>query len=402
MNLKGKNVLITQSALHFLAGSEITTLELANYFTEQGANVLVFTWYLADPMSVEFQKNHISVTIDEDDERLDKIDIAWIHHQVIPKRLLFALKNNNLKTRFFFYHMSPLDYVPIEWPYLYQLEQTVADKSLFASPGTKDSIIELFPSLKSKSYVLENLLPNQFLEYKHEPTSLHKVLIVSNHNTPELNEAAKLLDAHSISVEYIGQNKNVKPVSVNLLKKYDLIITIGKTAVYCLGSNIPVYVYDHFGGPGYLSEKNIDKTRYRTFSGRGFPSKKANTIANEIINNYSKAVKYQSSNVDFFKNTFSIDKQLKYILASQPKNSTKTLSDEQLSSFYSIQHLVKDKVVAENTLVDTIKYDNQKISSLEEQLSQSNQLLKNITQSKLYKLLLKIDNISHPFKRQKR
>ncbi len=392
-NLKNKKILITQSALHFLAGSEITTLELATFFKACKAKVIVFTWFLDNPMKQEFEKKQIEVTMDENDIRLTNTDIAWIHHQVIPKRLLDNLQKKTDKPTFYFFHMSPLDILPIEHPYLCNLESKIASKSFFSSEGTKDSLIRLFPSLKEKACVLENLLPEDFYNYTHKPTVLKKILIVSNHPPKELQIAASILRQQGFLVDYLGQTSQEKLITVEVLAQYDLVVTIGKTVIYCLGANIPVYIYDHFGGPGFLSNKNFAKTRYRTFSGRGFRKKTPEQIIHDLKNNYQNAIIYQQNNLNCFRSFFSINNQLIKLLPEQVNSHpiSYEISDEQFNTVSAILGLVNSKVTSENLLLST----QHKNDLLKQKLEETEKNYENIVNSKRYKLISKIADLIH-------
>ena len=59
--LKDKRFLITQSSLRLIAGSEINTLELAEYLQSQGAVVTVYTYFLSEPISPYFKGKNINV-----------------------------------------------------------------------------------------------------------------------------------------------------------------------------------------------------------------------------------------------------------------------------------------------------------------------------------------------------
>ena len=406
-----KKILITQSALHFLAGSEITTLELATFFQQNGASVLVFTWYLESPMKDEFEKRKIPVTTNEEDDRLNEIDIAWIHHQVIPEKILATLKNTK-HPQFFFFHMSPLSYVPIEHPYLNDIENKIANKVLFSSKGTKDSLLSLFPSLTNKSDILENLLPDSFCMKRRNPTQPKNILIVSNHPPEELTKASRILTKHHFNVNCIGQDGKVELITIDILKQYDLVIAIGKTVVYCLGANIPIYVYDHFGGPGFLSEKNFEKTRYRTFSGRDFNKKTPQKIVEEILNNYLKSTEYQSKYLERFQNDFSTQKQFKRLFQNINDIQIPPLTIEHYNSLQSTLQLIKARIVAENVLWNTAKTHSNTIKTLHQLELSHHKLMDDYTiltkkynklseehfaivNSKRYKLLNKISRIAH-------
>ena len=73
-------------------------------------------------------------------------------------------------------------------------------------------------------------------------------------------------------IDAIGSEKPAI-TSAELLDHYDCVISIGKTVQYCLVQGIPVFLYDRFGGPGYLNESNYDLPSI-TIS-RGVPSRTA-------------------------------------------------------------------------------------------------------------------------------
>ena len=59
-----------------------------------------------------------------------------------------------------------------------------------------------------------------------------------------------------------------------------------------MAAGIPIYTYDHFGGSGYITQKNINIEEAHNFSGRSFRTKKSTIeIAKEIVLNYKQAVK---------------------------------------------------------------------------------------------------------------
>ena len=53
-----------------------------------------------------------------------------------------------------------------------------------------------------------------------------------------------------------------------VLAPYDAVVTIGKTVQYALSMGIPAYVYDHFGGVGWLDEDSLEPELHWAFSGQ--------------------------------------------------------------------------------------------------------------------------------------
>src|SRR5690606_28711208 len=101
-----------------------------------------------------------------------------------------------------------------------------------------------------------NAAPPRFwrLEREYSPT-LKSVLLVSNHLPDELLELKQELLRRGIAVKHMGRNgDDYGRLGPKALLESDLVVSIGKTAQYCLASRTPLFVYDHFGGPGYLTE----------------------------------------------------------------------------------------------------------------------------------------------------
>ena len=70
----------------------------------------------------------------------------------------------------------------------------------------------------------------------------------------------------------------------------DAILTIGKSAQYAIAQAKPVFVYDHFGGDGWLTRANFNANLTHNFSGR--PACRRLTpdaLAAEIVNGYPMA-----------------------------------------------------------------------------------------------------------------
>ncbi len=77
------------------------------------------------------------------------------------------------------------------------------------------------------------------------------------------------------------------------LEGVSAVISIGKSVQNALLYGLPVYVYDHFGGPGWLSHVNFEKAEKYNFSGR-CSNRKLSTemIARELIEGFDAAVEF--------------------------------------------------------------------------------------------------------------
>jgi len=296
LDLDGKKVLISQGSLFTIAGSETVTFELAQHFSSRGADVIVVTYGFNVEWSTAFSDLAYTRLYRYDDPELaaelrDWIpDIAWIHHQLIPAELL----RRPHETRFVFHHMSAMH--PGEFPISYEVEAALASAVVFAAPETRDAQVgsTLLDGIASdKLSVLGNPAPDCFF-FDRSPSSagLRRLLVVSNHVPDELRVALAQLNG-AVELRIRGNEKDLGAESASItpddLRWADAVVTIGKTVQYALASATPVFCYDYFGGPGWLSSDNFESARYANFSGRGFARKSAELIVNELLEGLSAA-----------------------------------------------------------------------------------------------------------------
>lgn len=329
-----KRILITQNQLINFAGSEIVTLEIAEYFSQGGAEVLIATNSLGNPMMKRINEiEGVTCYIlpsDELNKTLDEkpADFAWIHHQLIPKSL-FSSKSLN-HTKYVFHHMSP--YHPTEFPIFSDLESSIADAILFNSPETEKNTIEqgVLKDIRGFKDVFGNPSPDSFLRVGKDriqrKTIPSKILIVSNHVVPELIEARSILQSKGVTVLTYGvQNNTYKLLEASDFKGIDVVITIGKTVQYAILYGVPVYCYDHFGGPGYITESNYDASWERNFSGRNGRKKDAETIVDDILSGYRTAREFftnmNEDRINRFRLSVRIDDIYKRVLMDHIKHT---------------------------------------------------------------------------------
>jgi hypothetical protein len=116
---------------------------------------------------------------------------------------------------------------------------------------------------KEKIHYFPNYAPRPFFAQSREvyKSSPQKIAVVSNHPLEKLRHFAKKVKGKQVDVRFIGVKDKSVFVDENVLKEFDLVITIGKTIFYCFAMKIPVYCYDHFGGPGYITPDNFEMSR---------------------------------------------------------------------------------------------------------------------------------------------
>ena len=174
----------------------------------------------------------------------------------------------------------------------------------------------MFERYKINSNLFINSVPEDYnLNLEKKDNALRKIVIVSNHLPDELIEAKNILEKKGLEVKVIGKEYDYQLVTPNLLKQYDLVITIGKTAQYALYLGIPVYNYDHFGGVGYINLKNLDIEEYYNFSGRSsFRKIMSEEIVNEIIDGYEKSLLEVDDIKKIARERYSLSKNLDSVI----------------------------------------------------------------------------------------
>ncbi|MHA6334503.1 hypothetical protein ACXYL9_12565 [Qipengyuania sp. CAU 1752] len=113
----------------------------------------------------------------------------------------------------------------------------------------------------------DNAAPAAF-HFDRDQREAQNILFVSNNQPPEMVKAAALLKQRGLSIRFIGRGHEYKRIEPSDIGWADRVVTIGKTARYALASKTPVYIYDRFGGDGYLTSENYLRNEQHNFSGR--------------------------------------------------------------------------------------------------------------------------------------
>ena len=268
------------------AGSEITTLEIAMVLKNMGYEINVATFIYDDPIKTEFEKNNIQVfNLLEERLPFEEYDIAWCHHASVLSHIL----NSGVKIRnIIFRTLSPIHPLEALPYYVDDIDIVLATSGGTAERYYSDGWID-----KKKIDVFPNSVPESFFvkSKNSQNRELKNIAIVSNHVPKELSEAADILRNRSFKVDMLGLSNKYQIINPDILLPYDVVISIGKTVQYCFALGIPVYCYDHFGGPGYITKNNFEKTEHYTFSGRCCNRHiDAQALADEIISGYNGAL----------------------------------------------------------------------------------------------------------------
>lgn len=277
-----KRALLTNFFFAKYTGSELHALEMARLFEKKGYEVTIAVFDKSYPLLEKAGTIHIVDVLNEELECVD-YDIVFVQHYPVLDYLCCR------------YNISYKKLIISKLSVIHDLEHLPvctkeADLILCVSDECADEVHRIIGK-NEKTRVFKNSVSGEFFEIYHEQKDVQKLMkiaIISNHVPEELQEFSKIVEGE-YEVDYIGMQYNPRLVDAELLKEYDLIITIGRTVQQCFAAGIPVYVYDYFGGPGYIDDENFAIAEINNFSGRGgFGKKTALELKADIESNYQK------------------------------------------------------------------------------------------------------------------
>lgn len=279
------HILFALNQFDGLAGGTLVPLEVAEYLRSLGNHCLIVGNHVADPLLSEARNAGIEVSDDPQSINAFDFDLVWAQGHTVPLLRFEAGKSE--RTRFVFSHLSTQ--YGFETPGLV-FEPLLADSVLANSPETEAHLLALgIPS--DRISIFPNPAPAAFWMSRQPRTKLRTVRLISNHPPKEAVETLKVLESRGIRTRWIG-NKGQYQVRVtpDLINRSSAILSIGKSVQYAIAGGAPAYVYDRFGGPGYLNPENFERAAWANFSGRCCRRVvSADEIASEIIDGFAAA-----------------------------------------------------------------------------------------------------------------
>lgn len=286
------NILLTTNKFQQFAGAEIVTLEIAEYWRALGHAVTIASWFIGPPMAPLASRAGITVTDQPDTLNAFDFDLVWAHHHIAPV-LQFRLSDAACaRTLFAWRHLSALGHFELPGlvlqnlvcDRLYAVSEEVRQRLLLTGVTPED--ISLFPNPAPDSF--HHALP------AGRGDALRSVLLVSNHAPDDVLQALVILQSGGIKTRHIGQDGEGQiRVTPEMIRGADVVVSIGKTVQYALCCRTPVYVYDRYGGPGYVSDENLDAAAAWNFSGRcGQRRLAAAALAQDIIAGYQQSRRF--------------------------------------------------------------------------------------------------------------
>ncbi len=262
-------VLVMTNHLKWFAGSEIVALQTALGFAAFGEEVTLAANVIGAPMCDHV--SNIRLTDDVAGIDLAAYDLVWCQHDLLS---LLPIATFERASREGVPHIVCVSLSPFE-PYEHVngvLARALSAEVFANSAETADAVAAANQGAIERSaiHVFHNAAPREFWRMGGAETAppLRSMLFVSNHPPPELDVCAALLAERGVSVRRIGMGHEMGLVQPVDLESVDALVSIGKTICYAIAMGKPAFMYDHFGGEGWLRRANFEQNRHFNFSGR--------------------------------------------------------------------------------------------------------------------------------------
>lgn len=415
-----KNILITNYEIATYSGSEINAATIAKRMKQLGYKVYMAALDFGAPLYDDV-KDSFDVCIDFKKDQFDfssvEFEYIWAHHFFTLDWLIFE-KGIKAK-KVIFSSLSGKEYFEAPPVYANELNIILANSPETQAQLLEDGIenVQLFENYSFLEYFKKDI------KIKH----LKNIAIVSNHVPEELNNTIPMLVEKGYNVDIYGIAGKQELITDKVLEKYDAIITIGKTVQYSMSLKIPVYIYDRFGGIGYLKMSNMEKNRAHNFSGRGYEKKTKEELCEDIINDFENVLpeleqikQYALENFCFEKKVDNLIKQIEEKqevnleeIREKYKNYRRNLMASKNLVIYvqrkmeRIKEKEKDQVAFEYLEVqkritkekdEIIENYKRQIEELAKNNNAKEKELKNIKESKTWKFIGKIRKIINKLK----
>jgi glycosyltransferase involved in cell wall biosynthesis len=279
-----RTALVACSRLVDFAGAEIASLEIAQVLNDLGVKVKLAALEIGPAIEDEIKLLGIEcVDLSVSSLRGAEFDLIWVSHYVVAYHLL-ASDGVRAKTGVYssLSHFEPLEAPPLP-SLLFSRYVVNSDENLL-------DFLTRYPDLGGRVNVFPNAATASFLNSYRETidNEIRSIAVISNHQPREVNNLIELLKKNGVEVDLIGIQGEALRVTPEVLSCYSAIITIGKTVQYCLVTGTPVFCYDHFGGPGWITMESFDAAFRKNFSGRCTPLRRTSeSIYSEIFAGFS-------------------------------------------------------------------------------------------------------------------
>ncbi|WP_375764888.1 glycosyltransferase [Archangium gephyra] len=257
-------LMLTNHHLEDRGGSELYCLELASSLQRVGHEVAVFT-LRPGRISDELARRGVTIFTAGDDERIEAFepDILHVHHAPC----LYYLGALRLRAKAVFSSLGiipALEAAPIVWAGVAQ--------GLAVSEEVLDALRSSRFGAEVPLAVFRNWFDDTGLvpDAPGQPEEARRIAVVSNHLDQTLARDLDALRAAHPGLEWthFGYPNNSVEMSPELLRGFDRVITIGRTALLAAALQKPCLLYDVHGCDGLMTPERLDAQASRNFSGR--------------------------------------------------------------------------------------------------------------------------------------
>lgn len=289
-------VLVLTNQFANCCGSEVVALEVAHWFAERGDEVTLAANLLGAPILGALPAG-VTSTDDPEALRLEAFDLVWCQHDLLTLLPLDAFERAATAGRLplvVYVSLSPFEPHEALDP---RLPRALSAEIFANSAETCRALVARGQGTIEPSSIrlFHNAAPRPYWAAgealaRNGDERLATIALVSHHFPPELLEAAERLRAEGVVARCFGIDHEHRLLRPADLAAFDAVVTIGKTVVYALATGTPVYLYDHFGGDGWLTRERFERDAAHNFSGRPDCRRRpAVEIVREILDGFPRA-----------------------------------------------------------------------------------------------------------------
>lgn len=274
-----------------LVGGSLVPVEVAEYLQGMGHTCTIAANYVDEPLASLVARQGIVVSDDIAALNAFDFDLVWLQNHTAPLLSYGLTGESRARTLFVFTHLSGLTFH--ENPGM-AYEPLLADVTICNSENLKTHLAQLGVP-PDGIVVYPNPAPAGFwrADSNAGPARLETVKLISNHAPDEVVEALALMGKHGIRTRHIGKKGAYARVTPEIVQRSSAVVSIGKSVQYAIASGIPPYIYDRWGGPGYLTAENFERVAQANFSGRcSFRKIEPQQIAEEIVEGFAAAHRF--------------------------------------------------------------------------------------------------------------
>ncbi|ATB42701.1 hypothetical protein CYFUS_008180 [Cystobacter fuscus] len=257
-------LILTNHHLDDRGGSELYCSELAPALRRVGHEVAVFT-LRPGHISDELARRGVPIFTTGDDARIEAFDPDLLHVHHAP--CLYYLGALRLRAKVLFSSLGvipALEAAPLVW------------EGVAQGLAVSEEVLDALRSSRFGSEVPLTIFRNWFddtglvPEVPGRPGEARRIAVVSNHLDQTLARDLEAIRAAHPGLEWthFGYPNNSVEMSPELLRGFDRVITIGRTALLAAALQKPCLLYDVHGCDGLMTPERLDALASRNFSGR--------------------------------------------------------------------------------------------------------------------------------------